>query len=91
MEHRLKTLPEYFEAVAAGRKTFEVRRDDRRFAEGDTLLLEEWDGSKYTGRTVRVSVSYVLRHSVYCRGGYCIMGIRLREPCSREEAMGDVR
>lgn len=76
MEHKLKTLPEYFEAVVNGRKTFEVRRDDRPFADGDTLLLEEWDGSRYTGRTIKASVGYVLRGE-YCRDGYCVMGIKL--------------
>ena len=33
--HDLKILPEYFEAVTSGMKTFELRKDDRGFATGD--------------------------------------------------------
>ena len=37
----LKCLPEYFDAILAGRKTFEVRIDDRtpRYEVGDVLEL----------------------------------------------------
>lgn len=37
--HVLKTLPEYWDAVERGEKTFEVRRDDRGFQRGDTVVL----------------------------------------------------
>jgi uncharacterized protein DUF3850 len=37
--HRLTAWPEYFDAVASGARTFEVRRDDLGFAVGDTLIL----------------------------------------------------
>lgn len=38
-EHVLKTLPQYWDAVQRGDKTFEVRRDDRGFQRGDVLVL----------------------------------------------------
>lgn len=37
--HELKTLPVYWDAIARGEKTFEVRRDDRGFQKGDVLKL----------------------------------------------------
>lgn len=37
--HSLKTAAPYWDAIAAGWKNFEVRRDDRGFQRGDTLLL----------------------------------------------------
>jgi hypothetical protein len=44
MEHILKTLPVYWDAVLRGEKTFEVRRDDRGFQKGDTVALVRSDG-----------------------------------------------
>jgi len=41
--HELKCQPPHFAAVAAGRKTVEIRRDDRGFAVGDILDLREYD------------------------------------------------
>lgn len=42
MEHDLKIWPQYFEAVRDGRKTFEVRNNDRGFQAGDTVKLRNW-------------------------------------------------
>lgn len=76
MEHELKCWPEFFGAVATGRKRFEIRRaEDRTFAEHDTLLLREWDrGTEtYSGRSVRVLVTYVLQGPPWLpRGVACL-------------------
>jgi hypothetical protein len=39
-EHTLKCWPNYFDAVERGEKNFEVRRDDRGFQKGDTIVLQ---------------------------------------------------
>lgn len=39
MIHVLKCWPAYFDAIRRGEKTFEVRRDDRGFQKGDTVIL----------------------------------------------------
>lgn len=39
MKHVLKTVEPYFSAVESGIKNFEVRRNDRAYQAGDTLLL----------------------------------------------------
>jgi ASC-1-like (ASCH) protein len=60
-EHTLKIVPEYFAAVRDGRKTFEVRRDDRGYAPGDTLILREYEpeSDEYSGRELTARISYV--------------------------------
>lgn len=75
MEHRLKTIPEYFDAVIDGRKTFELRKDDRGYSVGDTLVLCEWDGKGYTGREVRCKVGYMLEDYAGLTPGYAVLGI----------------
>lgn len=78
MTHHLKIQSEYYEAVRAGTKRFEVRKDDRtpRYAVGDTLILEELADGAYTGRDIAVFVDYIYRGAL-CLDGYCIMSIRL--------------
>jgi hypothetical protein len=61
-EHDLKTWPRDFEAIVDGLKTHDIRATrDRRFAVGDVLHLREWSQltNVYTGRAVRVRVTYV--------------------------------
>lgn len=41
--HKLKTWPIYFDAIAAGEKTFEVRRNDRFYQSGDVVTLCKYD------------------------------------------------
>lgn len=72
---RKKILPEYFCAVRAREKNFEIRTDEDDIQVGDLLVLEEWNGF-YTGRDVRRTVKYVLRDCVELglMPGYCIIG-----------------
>ena len=90
--HELKIWPEFFEAVASGAKTFDVRLNDRSFASGDVLDLREWKpayvnsaNGDYTGRTLKMLVTYVMHGGVQpglimpLRGivkGYCVLGIK---------------
>jgi hypothetical protein len=89
-EHELKTWPEPFQAVLDGRKRYEIRKDDRGFAVGDVLHLREFrvdiakhgigghgigDGGEYTGRSVRVRVTYVTHGRWGLPAGLCVMSI----------------
>ena len=59
-----KVLPEYFTDILAGKKKFELRLGDFDIQEGDTLLLKEWNGTAYTGRTLEKKVGYVLQFDI---------------------------
>ena len=43
MIHELKILPHFFREGISGRKTFELRKNDRPFRKGDLLALNEYD------------------------------------------------
>lgn len=76
MIHDLKIRPVYFEAVEDGRKTFEIRYDDRDYQVGDRLILREWHLGRYTGRVVEKMVTYKLTNCVGIYENYCILGIK---------------
>lgn len=87
MIHILKTDPDVFEAVASGMKTFEVRRNDRGFCVGDTLILRQTRFSRlemqngeplaYTGKEAERTVTYILTESIYgLQPGWVIMALR---------------
>ncbi|GEO70520.1 DUF3850 domain-containing protein [Levilactobacillus acidifarinae] len=70
--HNLKVLPEYFEEQMAGRKRFEIRKNDRDYQVGDQLNLREWDGKKYTGFCWIVWITYMTDYQQ--KPGYVVLG-----------------
>ena len=78
MIHELKVDREYFIPIVQGKKTFEVRKNDRDFQLGDFLALNETHDGKYTGDAVLAVVQYILDTPVFCKDGFVIMGIK---PC----------
>lgn len=82
MTHALKTWPEYFAAVAERGKSFEVRKFDRPFKVGETLLLQEWNpvSGEYTGDELERTITYILEGGQFgIQEGYVVMGIKERE------------
>lgn len=76
MTHELKILPEYFEAVASGRKQFEIRKNDRDYKVGDLLTLHEHDPweDEHTGNSYTVKITYITDYAQ--QPGYVVMGIK---------------
>jgi len=77
--HHLKIESCYFNAVADGRKTFELRKNDREYKVGDTLTLCELDRGVLTGGEIEATISYVLEGCPQygLQEGYAILGLRL--------------
>lgn len=75
--HELKILPKYYKDVAKGIKTFELRRYDRDYKRGDILELNEWNGTRYTGRSITAMISYMMTSKEFAgiTDGYAILGI----------------
>lgn len=76
--HSLKIWPSFFDDVAAGLKTFEVRKNDRDFRAGDVLCLFEYSNveKRYTGRYLHKLVMYVLDGGAFgIEDGYCVMAL----------------
>lgn len=72
--HHLKIKQEYFLAKLQGVKPFEIRKNDREYQIGDTLVLHELDDQgKYTGRTINQSVNYLFENPDYLQEGYLIL------------------
>ena len=77
MLHELKILPEYYEEVKAGNKTFEVRKNDRNYMINDTLRLKAWDGEKFLDRPpLERRITYILDNFPDAlKEGYVILGL----------------
>lgn len=60
--HKLKILPEYYNAQIEGKKNFEIRKNDRNYQIGDWLLLKEYNPKikKFTERKVMVEITILL-------------------------------
>ncbi|OHN00366.1 hypothetical protein A7T48_11425 [Salmonella enterica subsp. enterica serovar Bareilly] len=58
--HTLKIAPKYLNAVVAGQKKAELRKNDRNYKVGDVLSLKEWSHGKYTGREWSAVITHVL-------------------------------
>lgn len=74
--HKLKTWPEYFLAVCQLKKQFEIRKNDRDFKVGDTLMLQEYNpnNKEYTGRVVDRKVTYITDFAQ--QDGFVVMGMK---------------
>lgn len=73
--HSLKILPEYFDAIDHGVKTFEIRKNDRNFKVGDVLILREYDEKQYTGSELKAKITYITAYAQ--QDGYVVLGIEM--------------
>lgn len=75
--HQIKLVAEFFDDAAAGRKSFELRKNDRNYKEGDVLEMEEVKDGKKTGRKCSKRIVYMMENFEGLEDGYCILGCEL--------------
>lgn len=80
-EHILKSQAVLFDAVVAGRKCWEVRRNDRQFQSGDHVILLRIEKQAtgelaYTGHQHRAIIGWMLQGGQFgVEPGYCIFSL----------------
>ena len=81
--HELKILPKWYENVESNKKNFEIRRNDRDFKVGDTLVLQEYEEGSYTGRQITRKIQYIYQGNgdYGLSEGYCILGLEQEPIC----------
>ena len=78
MTHYLKIDPVYLNKLIDGSKTFELRKNDKGYKEGDRLHLMEFKAGEYTGRRIVADITYMLEEYSGIEEGYCILGIKVK-------------
>lgn len=99
MVHSVKCLPEYFEPLVKGSKTFEVRKNDRFYRVGDCLAVNEFyplecaasvpeyfrkvSDGFYSNRCALFRIAYIFDNPDFLLDGYVILSLE-RIPFSCE-------
>lgn len=86
--HDVKLGTTFFDDVKSGRKTFELRKNDRGYKEGDTIVMHEYKDGTTTGRTITKRIVYMLEDFTGLEDGYCILGLETVEETLQEAAAG---
>ena len=73
--HKLKLAKMFFEDVRLGRKSFELRKNDRDYQIGDILELREMDNGEQTGRVIEKEITYILEGFAGLKEDYCILAL----------------
>ena len=81
--HKVKCRTNYYDAIVAGDKKFDVRRDDRGYQKGDILHLQKYDGDKLRYVTsshgepysIQKPIKYILTGGQFgIEPGYVVLG-----------------
>lgn len=74
--HKLKILPEYYNAQIEGKKNFEIRKNDRDYKVGDKLVLKEYDpkAKEFTGQSFITEITFITNYQQ--KDGYIVLGTK---------------
>ena len=93
MEHRIKILESFADAVYSGEKNFEVRKNDRGYQKGDVVwftVLYDSDKLEMTCHplnAVPYEITYVLS-GWGIEDGYVVFGIKIHQRSEPEKIGG---
>lgn len=72
--HDLKIKQEFFEPIASGIKTFEIRKNDRDFKVNDEITLHEvTEDGLFTDRSLNFKITYICDYEQ--KPGYVVFSI----------------
>ncbi len=71
MIHHLDIKNNYFEDIKSNLKTFEIRRTNRNYQIGDTLILK----NETTQKTISKTISYISHLKTYNINNILILGL----------------
>lgn len=77
--HEIKCWPAYFGPIRRKEKNFDVRRDDRGYQKGDTVILREWEpyggSGTFTGNDEHRKIKFILTGGQFgIEPGYVVLG-----------------
>lgn len=73
--HEVKSVQPHFDDVASGRKTAELRLDDRGYEVGDTLRQLEYVNGELTGNAIAHEITHKLSGGPWLAPGYCMLSL----------------
>ena len=80
--HYLKSWPEVFQAHWEGKKSFEIRVNDREFESGDYAVLQEYvpkETGLYTGREILGVIGYITQARFGLPNNICVFQLEVRK------------
>lgn len=92
--HFIKLFDRYADDVLSGRKSFEIRYNDRDYREGDEIEFTVVDSSglckvPHDLNDVKFEITYVIEKVPGLQEGYAVLGIRRDDPA--EDARNDTK
>lgn len=85
--HRVKSWSQFFWPIKHKIKLHDLRKNDRDYRVGDTMILQEYDmvGGRYTGEEITALVTFITSNQFPCAfssavlpADYCILSLRVQ-------------
>ena len=77
--HYVKSWPEYFDRIACGTMTCDIRKNDRQYERGDIIHYREFvpQTSKYTGKIIIAQIEDTTDNPIWLQPGFVALSIRV--------------